>query len=157
MCSCSCEKTAIIRTCYFQILIETVRFCVGEGIFASPTVCAIVVYNAFSTYASAEDYPPVQTMLEQCGKLKLLDRLLKHLRDRGHKVIKFRLTVTSGGGAPYSLTFGAICPMFVSSCLLLNFAVKEYQNFHGVCLATYFLLSVAGSYFLTDDEDVGYS
>ncbi|KAJ7517902.1 hypothetical protein O6H91_21G045300 [Diphasiastrum complanatum] len=35
------------------------------------------------------NWPPVETLLNQCGKLKLLDRLLSHLKKRGHKVLIF--------------------------------------------------------------------
>ncbi|KAH7316187.1 hypothetical protein KP509_21G081900 [Ceratopteris richardii] len=34
-------------------------------------------------------WPPIEKLVEQCGKLKLLDRLLVHLRERGHKVLIF--------------------------------------------------------------------
>lgn len=32
------------------------------------------------------DYPPTEQLLSQCGKMQLLDRLLKQLKKRGHKV-----------------------------------------------------------------------
>lgn len=34
-------------------------------------------------------YPPIDQMVEQCGKLRLLDKLLTHLFDRKHKVLIF--------------------------------------------------------------------
>jgi ATP-dependent DNA helicase len=42
-----------------------------------------------SQFGDSLDYPPVDELVAQCGKLKLLDRLLKHLKDRGHKVLVF--------------------------------------------------------------------
>ncbi|KAI5061437.1 hypothetical protein GOP47_0023942 [Adiantum capillus-veneris] len=35
------------------------------------------------------NFPPVEKLVEQCGKLKLLDGILVHLRERGHKVLIF--------------------------------------------------------------------
>ena len=34
-------------------------------------------------------YPPPDVLVEQCGKMALLDRLLKKLRAKGHKVLIF--------------------------------------------------------------------
>lgn len=34
-------------------------------------------------------YPSAEEMIEQCGKMALLDRLLKTLRKKGHKVLIF--------------------------------------------------------------------
>lgn len=42
-----------------------------------------------SQFECDDNWPPVENLVEQCGKLKLLDRLLPHLRDRGHKVLIF--------------------------------------------------------------------
>lgn len=35
------------------------------------------------------DYPPPEKMIEECGKLALLDRLLTKLHQKGHKVLIF--------------------------------------------------------------------
>eukprot|EP01024_Parvocaulis_polyphysoides_P020210 TRINITY_DN19362_c0_g4_i2.p1 TRINITY_DN19362_c0_g4~~TRINITY_DN19362_c0_g4_i2.p1 ORF type:complete len:851 (+),score=164.48 TRINITY_DN19362_c0_g4_i2:299-2554(+) len=40
-------------------------------------------------YCSCRLYPPISVLLEQCGKLQLLDRLLDKLFAKGHKVIIF--------------------------------------------------------------------
>lgn len=42
-----------------------------------------------SHYEDDLDYPPVDELVAQCAKFKLMDRLLIHLRDRGHKVLIF--------------------------------------------------------------------
>lgn len=42
-----------------------------------------------SPFEMDANYPPVDKLVEQCGKLKLLDRLLRHLRNLGHKVLIF--------------------------------------------------------------------
>ncbi|GAQ79429.1 putative SNF2 family N-terminal domain containing protein [Klebsormidium nitens] len=42
-----------------------------------------------SHYDDSLLYPPVEELLAQCGKMQLLDRLLKHLREGGHKVLIF--------------------------------------------------------------------
>ncbi|GLJ08114.1 hypothetical protein SUGI_0081570 [Cryptomeria japonica] len=42
-----------------------------------------------SQFEISFDYPPVNELMEQCGKFQLLDRLLKHLKARGHKVLVF--------------------------------------------------------------------
>lgn len=42
-----------------------------------------------SQFETAIDWPSIAKLVEQCGKLKLLDRLLVHLRERGHKVLIF--------------------------------------------------------------------
>eukprot|EP00250_Pteridium_aquilinum_P026525 c33139_g1_i1 orf=270-2639(+) len=42
-----------------------------------------------SQFESDINWPPADKLVEQCGKLKLLDRLLVHLRERGHKVLIF--------------------------------------------------------------------
>lgn len=42
-----------------------------------------------SQFESDINWPPIETLVDQCGKLKLLDRLLVHLRNRGHKVLIF--------------------------------------------------------------------
>ncbi|MCO5551009.1 hypothetical protein L7F22_004504 [Adiantum nelumboides] len=42
-----------------------------------------------SQYDTDINWPPVDKLVEQCGKLRLLDRLLVHLRERGHKVLIF--------------------------------------------------------------------
>jgi hypothetical protein len=34
----------------------------------------------------AVDYPPVDELVAQCAKMKLLDRLLIQMKERGHKV-----------------------------------------------------------------------
>lgn len=51
-----------------------------------------------SLYESSYLYPPVETLLEQCGKLRLLDRLLTALRAKGHKVLIFSQVGWSGTG-----------------------------------------------------------
>lgn len=40
-------------------------------------------------YDGSTMYPDTRVLIEQCGKLHLLDRLLKHLRKGGHKVLIF--------------------------------------------------------------------
>ena len=35
------------------------------------------------------EYPPASQLLEQCGKLQLLDRILRRLKANGHKVLIF--------------------------------------------------------------------
>ncbi|GMH43565.1 hypothetical protein BSKO_11487 [Bryopsis sp. KO-2023] len=40
-------------------------------------------------YDGSTVYPPIAQLLEQCGKMKLLDRLINKLRKDGHKVIIF--------------------------------------------------------------------
>jgi hypothetical protein len=35
------------------------------------------------------NYPPPEELVEQCGKMQLLDKLLKKLRAGGHKVLIF--------------------------------------------------------------------
>eukprot|EP00850_Spirogloea_muscicola_P003952 SM000016S01940 [mRNA] locus=s16:720786:725951:- [translate_table: standard] len=42
-----------------------------------------------SQFDDATDYPPVDELVSQSGKLLLLDRLLKRLKQRGHKVLIF--------------------------------------------------------------------
>ncbi|KAI5082173.1 hypothetical protein GOP47_0001916 [Adiantum capillus-veneris] len=42
-----------------------------------------------SQFATDKNWPPIEKLVKQCGKLKLLDRLLDHLRERGHKVLIF--------------------------------------------------------------------
>jgi ATP-dependent DNA helicase len=42
-----------------------------------------------SQFEISYHYPPVEKLMEQCGKFQLLDRLLKHLRARNHKVLIF--------------------------------------------------------------------
>ncbi|KAH7404858.1 hypothetical protein KP509_15G047300 [Ceratopteris richardii] len=42
-----------------------------------------------SQFEGQIDFPPVEVLVEQCGKLKLLDRLLVHLKAGGHKVLIF--------------------------------------------------------------------
>eukprot|EP01018_Ginkgo_biloba_P025603 Gb_06567 [translate_table: standard] len=42
-----------------------------------------------SQFEISYHYPPVHKLMEQCGKFQLLDRLLKHLKARGHKVLIF--------------------------------------------------------------------
>ncbi|KAH9312679.1 hypothetical protein KI387_027714, partial [Taxus chinensis] len=42
-----------------------------------------------SQFELSFNYPPVDDLMEQCGKFQLLDRLLKHLKARGHKVLVF--------------------------------------------------------------------
>ncbi len=37
----------------------------------------------------AAAYPPADVILEQCGKMQLLDRLLRKLHAKGHKVLIF--------------------------------------------------------------------
>lgn len=40
-------------------------------------------------YDGAIEYPPVSVLLDQCGKLQLLDKLLEKLKANGHKVLIF--------------------------------------------------------------------
>lgn len=42
-----------------------------------------------SHYEDDLNYPPVDELVSECAKFKLMDRLLIHLRDRGHKVLIF--------------------------------------------------------------------
>lgn len=42
-----------------------------------------------SQFETDVNFPPIEKLVKQCGKLKLLDRLLVHLRERGHKVLIF--------------------------------------------------------------------
>lgn len=42
-----------------------------------------------SQFETDVNFPSIEKLVEQCGKLKLLDRLLVHLRERGHKVLIF--------------------------------------------------------------------
>ncbi|XP_078430427.1 chromatin remodeling 1 [Wolffia australiana] len=42
-----------------------------------------------SAYDESTMYPPIDNMIEQCGKLRLLDRLLTLLLERKHKVLIF--------------------------------------------------------------------
>ena len=44
--------------------------------------------NAYAVFflVLTDFYPPVEQIVEQCGKFSLLDRLLKHLFARKHKV-----------------------------------------------------------------------
>uniref|UniRef100_A0A7S0RU61 Uncharacterized protein n=1 Tax=Chlamydomonas leiostraca TaxID=1034604 RepID=A0A7S0RU61_9CHLO len=42
-----------------------------------------------SAFTNDIDYPPPEELVRQCGKMALLDRLLKDLRQRGHKVLIF--------------------------------------------------------------------
>eukprot|EP00958_Prasinococcus_capsulatus_P005940 scaffold569_cov408-Prasinococcus_capsulatus_cf.AAC.34 len=42
-----------------------------------------------SQFSDEVEYPPVKTLLDQCGKLKLLHRLLLKLKEKGHKVLIF--------------------------------------------------------------------
>lgn len=43
-------------------------------------------FSIFDQSFFAVDYPPVDELVAQCAKMKLMDRLLIQLRDRGHKV-----------------------------------------------------------------------
>ena len=49
-------------------------------------MCADLITAAFENTIT---YPPAEEMIEQCGKMALLDRLLKALRKKGHKVLIF--------------------------------------------------------------------
>lgn len=42
-----------------------------------------------SAFRNDIDYPSVEALVEQCGKMQLLDRLLTRLHARGHKVLIF--------------------------------------------------------------------
>jgi len=43
-------------------------------------------------------FPAPEVLLEQCGKLQMLDRLLKELQARKHKVLIFSQVRAAGGG-----------------------------------------------------------
>lgn len=47
----------------------------------------------------AAAYPPADVILEQCGKMQLLDRLLRKLHAKGHKVLIFSQVRNSSSGS----------------------------------------------------------
>ncbi len=42
-----------------------------------------------SQFTDDVNYPPPEVLIEQCGKMRMLDRLLKALHKRKHKVLIF--------------------------------------------------------------------
>lgn len=55
--------------------------------------CSDAHISTFVSYSTphiniifAVDYPPVDELVAQCAKMKLLDRLLLQMKERGHKV-----------------------------------------------------------------------
>jgi hypothetical protein len=49
-------------------------------------LCAVIAFELW-ILSILVFWPTAETLVEQCGKLKLLDRLLVHLKNRGHKVL----------------------------------------------------------------------
>jgi SNF2 family DNA or RNA helicase len=68
-------------------------FCNLFCVFTSNRYCTIHLTHYFFLIFSLTDfYPPVEKIVEQCGKFRLLDRLLEQLFARKHKVC-FQLLV----------------------------------------------------------------
>jgi ATP-dependent DNA helicase len=67
-----------------------------------------------SHYDESISFPPVEELISQCGKMQLLDKLLKRLHAAGHKVgacffWKLLVIVLGYSSALHSLVGGSGC------------------------------------------------
>ncbi|CAM6104913.1 unnamed protein product [Calypogeia fissa] len=95
-----------------------------------------------SHFSDNIDYPPVQVLLEQCGKLRLLDRLLKHLRAHGHKVLIFSQMTSMLDILEYYLQENGLDPCRIDGNVKLKDRQEEIRQFNSDSYNRYvFILS----------------
>ncbi|CAI5986090.1 unnamed protein product [Closterium sp. NIES-65] len=86
-------------------------------------------------------YPPVEEMVAQCGKLKLLDRLLPQLKSKGHKVLIFSQMTRLLDILDYYLEERGHHPFRLDGSVKLDDRRQQIEEFNTSPEAFIFLLS----------------
>ncbi|CAI5460068.1 unnamed protein product [Closterium sp. Yama58-4] len=86
-------------------------------------------------------YPPVEEMVAQCGKLKLLDRLLPQLKAKGHKVLIFSQMTRLLDILDYYLEERGHHPFRLDGSVKLDNRRQQIEEFNTSPEAFIFLLS----------------
>ncbi|KAL3688989.1 hypothetical protein R1sor_015298 [Riccia sorocarpa] len=85
-----------------------------------------------SHFDDSVTYPPVEELLRQCGKLKLLERLLLHLKARGHKVLIFSQMTRMLDILEYYLQERGMEPCRIDGKVKLQERQEQIQDFNNV-------------------------
>jgi hypothetical protein len=88
---------------------------------------SVVIAFEFWILSVVVNWPPAETLVEQCGKLKLLERLLIRLKERGHKVLS----------DVFFIEWAKICSVVLNNCIII-------------------WLDPAGAYLFSDDKSSRY-
>ncbi|KAG6556402.1 hypothetical protein Mapa_002345 [Marchantia paleacea] len=83
-----------------------------------------------SHFDESVNYPPVDDMVKQCGKLKLLERLLLHLKARGHKVLIFSQMTRMLDILEYYLQERGMDPCRIDGKVKLKERQEQIQDFN---------------------------